>query len=293
MRHTILGFSQQDLLKYDVSMNEVLLLDYIYHAVASPTMLHKIHDGQTYVWISHDKLLTDLPILNIGADRLKRILKHLLDVELISTIKVNNETGKGSRSYYTITANCEQLKYPTDQVLKTTPANTVPSVENNTSYNQLTNNKELNTNTNVLVESEDSFLGSITKEKPKKKNLYSKCVDIIDAFTDDDQIKELLLTYLKFRLEVRDKPMYANQWKGMINKLDSLCNNNAQICIDIIQQSIDRGYLSFFPVSKSSGNRFNDASNDFTHKSAYDEEYAERQREFLEKKKQNGERTEF
>lgn len=103
-------------------------------------------------------------------------------------------------------------------------------------------------NTKVLLEETSSsqdkdFLNS--SKKPKKQNKYEKCVSMIDDFTSDSKIRKLLIQYLNMRLEIKDKPMYANQWKGMLNKLKDM--DNIQ---DVIQQSIDRGYLGFFPVKK-------------------------------------------
>jgi hypothetical protein len=230
--------------------------------VASPTMKHKIENDNSYVWISHSKILEDLPILDIGSDRLKRILKHLVDVGLVETTKSLSEM-KGTRTYFKITEKCEQLKY-TDQVLKTTLDNERPSVEKNTSDNKLNINNKKNT-TKVVLETEhtteeSNFLGSVSvdkKEKPKKKNLFEKCLDIIDEYTVDGELRDLLITYLKYRLEIKDKPLYANMWKGMINKLRKLDNNDYDTACAIVQQSINRGYLGFFPVNNYSGNIHN------------------------------------
>ena len=85
--------------------------------------------------------------------------------------------------------------------------------------------------------------------KEKKKSLYEKCQDKIDDFTKDEKIKELLTTYLKVRLEIKDYPLYANQWTGYINELKRLVESG-QDMREVIQQSINRGYRGFFPVKK-------------------------------------------
>jgi DNA-binding Lrp family transcriptional regulator len=143
-----------------------------------------------------------------------------------------------------------------------------------------TNKKENNNNTNtkVLVET----------EKPKKKNLYEKCIDVIDEFTDDTEIKELLVTYLRMRLEVKDKPLYINQFKGMINKLKELTDDT----ISVIQQSIDRGYLSFYPLSKN--NNVKSAACENNVKSVRMTETEKKQQEdFITKMKKEGRKIEF
>ena len=52
------------------------------------------------------------------------------------------------------------------------------------------------------------------------------------------------------RLEVKDKPLYFNMWKGMLKKLFSMSDKLSVLC-DIVQQSIDKGWLAFYEISFS------------------------------------------
>lgn len=85
------------------------------------------------------------------------------------------------------------------------------------------------------------------KTKSKKDNLYTKCVSLIDYYTSDAELHKALIDYLRVRLEMRDKPLYANSWKGLLNKLDR--EFDASERLSVVRQSIERGYASFFPVS--------------------------------------------
>ena len=90
--------------------------------------------------------------------------------------------------------------------------------------------------------SKNSFeLGS--KPLVKKPSLYQACIGVIDSFTQDENLRTALVNYLKFRLEVKEKPLYLNMWRGMVNKL---VNHSKQEQLDMIQFSLDRGYLSFY-----------------------------------------------
>ena len=94
------------------------------------------------------------------------------------------------------------------------------------------------------------------KSTPKKENLYTKCVQLIDSydFSCWGHIREQLIDYLNFRLSVKDKPLYTNMWKGMLNKLANLCVDDISKYEQIIQYSLERGYLSFYePKNYSSG----------------------------------------
>lgn len=101
-------------------------------------------------------------------------------------------------------------------------------------------------NTKVLLEVNSSEQST---EKPKKKNLYEKCSEMIDSFSENEKIRELLKDYLSMRLSMRESPIYANQWKALLNKLKELGKDDADI-LDIIRQSLEKGYKSFFPVAK-------------------------------------------
>lgn len=164
----------------------------------------------------------------------------------------------------------------------------------NKSSNSNTNNTDRNNSKELFLdetEADDTFLGSVskTKEKPKKKNLYQKCMDMINDFTDDAQFRDLLTTYLKYRLEIKDKPLYANMWKGMLRSLDGLCGDDDALGCEIVQQSINRGYLGFFKVNRYSAT----PSFDHTKHVEHGEDYEQRQSEWLEEMKKDGKRTEF
>ena len=125
----------------------------------------------------------------------------------------------------------------------------------NLNNNKQTKSKKENKNSSKeeLHSQEFSFGKQST---PKKANLYTKCVQLIDSydFSCWGNIREQLIDYLNFRISVKDKPLYANMWKGMLNKLANLCVDDISKYEQIIQYSLERGYLSFYePKNYSSG----------------------------------------
>lgn len=116
---------------------------------------------------------------------------------------------------------------------------------NKDNKNKQTNNNNVSKDT--LTENFD-FGKKENKPCKTKNNLYTKCSAMIYNFTDIPSLQKLLFTWLNMRLEIKDKPLYANQFKGILNKLDSYTESATELC-EIVQQSIDRGYLSFFPVN--------------------------------------------
>ena len=67
----------------------------------------------------------------------------------------------------------------------------------------------------------------------------------IEKFTDNEELREVLTTYLKMRLEMT--PIFRGQWLGLLNNLKKLSGDTATQ-IEIVQQSINRGYKGFFEV---------------------------------------------
>ena len=131
------------------------------------------------------------------------------------------------------------------------------SVENHTQRNTKTSNtNKKNKNSSKEELQSGNFQFGSKQSKPKKENLYTKCVQLIDSydFSCWGNIREQLIEYLNFRLAVKDKPLYTNMWKGMLNKLANLCVDDVSKYEQVIQYSLERGYLSFYePNNYSSG----------------------------------------
>lgn len=250
MKYSVIGFQQEKLIKYDLSMNEILILDYIYNAQASTHMEHMIKDGITYTWIYHSKLMEDLPILNIKEDRLKQVIRHLVDLGLIQRVRTTREVFSGSRSYYGITRLCEDMRYCNDRGEKNY---TSESVENCTSDNQLTNKKPIQkTISKDIVEPDTKYSNS-----KSKKNLYQKCMDMIDEYTTNDMLREKLRECFKLFTENNrevGKPLYANQFKGKLNMLSDLATDSATQ-IKIVEQTLKLGYNGFYELKEDRSRR--------------------------------------
>ena len=161
MKYEILGFNQKQVIELNLNLKDLLLLDYITDAIASPTMEHRVQDGVAYVWLKHDRILKDLPILDISERSLIDYLNKLKDLGLLNVCVIKVDSGRGSKSYYAITERCEELKY--DQVQKIAVSQR-PGAENCTSDNTSnissdnTNNQQELFNTNKeVINKEDTY----------------------------------------------------------------------------------------------------------------------------------------
>lgn len=205
------------------------------------TMLEKVIfveidslDGQDHCYASNEYFAT---FCNCSESKVSKAIKKLKDLGMIEEIAFD-----GRHRKLRVVKNDKQSSkkcYPESQKVQ---ANNIASKTNNNKNNS----KEL------LQNSEFSFG---RQSKPKKENLYTKCVQLIDSydFSCWGNIREQLIEYLNFRLSVKDKPLYINMWKGMLNKLANLCGENIQKYEQVIQYSIERGYLSFYEPSTNYG----------------------------------------
>ena len=159
---------------------------------------------------------------------------------------------------------------------------------------QINNNKQekqVNKNTSKEVLQDFSF-GN--KKPTKKPNLYTKCVQLIDSydFSCWGHIREQLIDYLNFRLSVKDKPLYINMWKGMLNKLANLCVDDISKYEQVIQYSLERGYLSFYEPSNYSSAKSKPWESGVKSTTRTEEE-KEADREFLAKMAAQGKKVVF
>lgn len=253
MRQSILGFNQSRAVELGLTVSDLLLLQYIMYANGEPTMKHIVENEVAYVWLQHQKVMEDLPILNISEGTLRNKLTQFRNAGLIQSRTIANCGGRGSRTYYTVTELTMSL---INDMVKTTSQNNDTVTE--PCHAEMTSNIELDTNKKLEYISKDipkpanSFLGSgkpkPKEEKPKKLSLYDKCVAEIYTFTESAELQECLLKYLPIRLAMKDKPIYGlNQWTGMLNKLSGMKNQVA-----VVKTSIERGWASFFDGNQDS-----------------------------------------
>jgi len=123
MKYSILGFNQNKVLEVSkqkedkilkLDLTDLVLLEYIQYAIASPSMQKRMQGEKCYVWLQHKKILEDLPILNIQENMLGKRISKLVDLGLIDSIVISNSNIRGSKSYYTITEQCEYLIYESE-----------------------------------------------------------------------------------------------------------------------------------------------------------------------------------
>lgn len=252
MKYSILGFNQEKIVAYDkdglrCDLTDLLLLNYIVYAQANPKMKHIMDESDNpCVWLYHEHILNELPILNISEGTLKNRLTKLRKMELITSKTVANENSQGSRTYYRTTS----LLY--DMLFETTSLKN--DVIEEPRHSKMTSDTFTNNDTKVnkVVSKDTTTEFSFGKQKHKKENLYSKCLHLIDDKIDsnlaDPINKKLLVEWLDMLLEKykdRGRILYANIFKSKLNMLDKFDKKDWS---EIIEYNLQKGYEGLYPI---------------------------------------------
>lgn len=235
MRYTIMGFNQREVVNSDLTLDELLLLDYIIVANGTPSMYHVVDDEKSYVWLSHSKLNEDLPILRISDGTLKNKLSKLKSRGYICSITLNNKSGKGSRTYYSVTDLTTSLR---NDVVTTTTSQKNDVVER-PRHEKMTSDNILN-NTNK----------KLNKDKNKSKILDS----IISKFTLYDfseAVQDKLIDFYSDRIEAKQKPTEHQ----LIATLDLLAGVDEKTQLLAIDNSIRGGWKTIYLPKASYDNK--------------------------------------
>ena len=216
---------------------------------------------------------------NISLPTVDKAIKNLLDKELIEQHKIEKQG---------ITFNTYNSLYPVKKLYRGSKETLPNNIINNTRKEKEFISKDINSTQNFGTEFNFGW------KQPKRLNLYNQCLAYVDAHIDKSKQETLrlyLIDYLQFRISVKEKPLYINMWKGMIDKLLEFPKNQQ---IDIVKQSIELGYLSFYSLKSKSNNKIR--LSEPTHGTGCEQptEEEERQRaEFIQSLREQGKRADF
>ena len=225
MKFELFGFNQEKALEYNLTIEDLLLIDYVWDMIASPTMEHIVDNGFIpYVWLQHDRILADLPILNISNRSLINYLNKLKDLGLLAVKTIHNDSLRGSKSYYALTEKCEGLRY--NQVQKIAVSQR-PSAKNCSSDIRETNNTSNNNTNKEVLEVRKSERGqwfvdtynSICVSLPKCQRLNAKRSKAISRVLKNYSEEEILTAFNNLENSDFCKGKNDSGWKADIDFL--------------------------------------------------------------------------
>ena len=171
------------------------------------------------------------------------------------SILQNCEMDKTNKEY-SISQNCEMdktnLSNGNDTIVKP-----IPDIN--------TDSKQINEEKENYKEKENEFSLqkniSISTKKRNEKNQEYELIELkrvkekVEHVTENVSLKNKILSFLNFR--IKNKKLVTMEYlRVFLEKLDKLSNSNDNEKIEILNQSIERGYTTIYAVRKSGNSSF-------------------------------------
>ncbi len=99
MRSVVMGFKQEELVKYKMDIVDTMILKYFVDFKKSGRMLNEEFCGETYYWVTYEKIALDLPMLYMKKDSVYRRMKRMAEINILK--RYTKKSG-GTYSFYTI-----------------------------------------------------------------------------------------------------------------------------------------------------------------------------------------------
>jgi DNA-binding transcriptional regulator GbsR (MarR family) len=129
-----------------------------------------------------------------------------------------------------------------------------PIKENFNDNTKIINNKKEYTSKDDTTPKSKPIIETTTKKTKKAKDIVTMR-NMINAFTENESIREKLLEYFNMRVK---KGLQPNQWKIILDDLRDYAGESAKVAIDKINGSIAGGYMQIIASwEKDKRNNFN------------------------------------
>lgn len=232
MKNSILGFSQEKLMKFGLDIKDAMLLRYFVDFRGTGKMKSIIIDDICYYWLCYDSLRNDIPILGINTnDGLRKRLKKLENKKILGHY---HKLEGGSYSYYSLGENYIDL------------------------INDKGEEKVIGTIApEVVANSCTSEEGSSSNNDNKKE---TKIDEFINNYTKNSELIEALKDFLKMRKAIK-RPLTDRALKVILKNLDKLAQDDNEK-IAILEQSIVNCWQRVFKINTTNIQNKKEFNND-------------------------------
>lgn len=202
--------------------------------------------------------------LGISTDTFVKYLKQLIEHGYLKREQIK-ENGRFSHNVYTLCSTispCPKISDTEITVYDKLDTNN-NSINNNNIINN--NSKQINEEKENYKEKENEFYLqkniSISTKKRNEKNQEYELIELkrvkekVEHVTENVPLKNKILSFLNFR--IKNKKLVTMEYlRVFLEKLDKLSNSNDNEKIEILNQSIERGYTTIYAVRKSGNSSF-------------------------------------
>lgn len=283
MKYTIHGFSQQRALEFrkeiekkgkkttlKLNCDDLMLLRWFVDFF--PKMTKKNIDGKEYAWVNYATVIADLPLLDIG---IKSIYNKFTKMTEFGLLEHKHVKDGGSYSFYGFGANYGVLidtegryqisegseenfrggkKKTSEGVGRKVPNKDSSinnsSIKNNIKENIKENSHEKDIKKRAPLKSKEAPKASENDSTRSKEKQGNKVEQIINEFTDNENLKTAILEYIKMRKLIKSQ-MTERALKLALKKLKELGSNESEQ-IHILEQSIMNSWKGLFPLKDQS-----------------------------------------
>lgn len=248
MRYTIEGFSQTEAIKFRHTeivngKEKVVTLDCTDLVILRwfvdfwPNMMKVEIGGRQYAWLSYKALIEDMPLIGIKKGMLALRLKKMVDFGILTRQTVKSG---GTFSYYGFGPEYARLIDTNHAKDISDPAQSISEGVPN----------KLDTPPQKISDQIDSSTKDSSTKEPKERKKPAETYDsIIDSYTENGELRSALVEFVKMR-KMMKKPLTNKALSLLLTSkkgLDGLASTDAEK-IDIVNQTIMRGWQGFFPL---------------------------------------------
>lgn len=233
-----------------VGTNAALILENISywceHNAANNTNLY---DGHYWTYNSTKAFGELFPYMTVNV--IRTALKKLKDNGLILTGNFN-KSAYDRTTWYTLTEKAEAMLDV--NVHSDEPNKEETTVENPTSSPTPAQDPWASTTNATPEQFQTPIAEPEPKPQPKKTRKTKSFDDIINAYTNDPQTKDLLGAWLQNR-KAKRAAMTDRAIQGCIGKLDRCAQESRMSVNDYLDEVVCRGWSAFFPIENYRNNR--------------------------------------
>lgn len=244
MKYTFLGFSQQAIINLGLDDKEVVLLRWFVDFTAGNKKISKrIFNNEVYYWVKYEAVMEEYPMFNFKKDTIYRKLKSLANKGVLKhkTLKEG-----GVWSYYCL--GDRYLELITDTKIEAEEAQEEVGNKSEPFGNKSEQNGKISESNGKNPGTKNPSTISIYKKEKDKKEKSSSLDELVNAYTENNDLIEALKDFMKMRKAIK-KPLTDRAMKSILKKLDSLGKNDNEK-IALLEQSILNCWQSIFPLKE-------------------------------------------
>ena len=254
MKLFLIGFSQKNALEIrdtnqKLDIIDLVILDWL--KCFYPKMKKCFIGEKEYVWIEYQKVLDDIPILDIKKRTVMGRFKKMSELGVLEHTTVYEKDGrKGTYSYFRLADKYFSL-LSDENKNDSQGENEYDSVRSNEQGCPSKRTGGVRSNEQrvcVQTNTKDNTLYDCSVNNSSKKNKKTEFDILIDEYTCNDKLKESIYEFIKMR-KTNKKSLTSYGLKRILNKLDRLAANDDEK-IQILDNSIERSWAGVFELKE-------------------------------------------